>query len=182
MRSKLRIRLTFGAVILSASVPVGSGDARWDPLGDSMRDARKVLEACLDASDTGLTHSPNFGRRGDGWPRKVKGVGIVRELVPGYCGIACTASQVRIEIEETDRRFLSGSLFAYAFCVAPDDVAAYCNKRVTFVAKKIYVGKEPCGVTDSFDSGATPFYLIDKWHNDVIVVEEDGEVGRLTSG
>jgi len=182
MRSTLQTVFILAAAIVSAGVPAGSDDARRDPRSDTEFTAGKAFDACLDGSGTGPTHAPIFGRRGDGWPKKVKGVGIVRELVPGYCGFACLASRVRIEIAETDGQFPSGSLFAYAFCVVRDDLAGYCNKRVTFVAKKIYVGKEPCGVTDSFDSGGVPFYVIDNWNDDVVVVEEDGEAGRLTRG
>lgn len=132
-----------------------------------------VPETCGGPVGTGGETPPVFGRRRDGWPRQVTGTGIVRELIPGYCGMFCLASQVRIEVATTTERYAAANLFAFAYCVRQRDLANYCGRSVRFRAEKILAGKPPCGTSKSFDSGGVPFYVIDDFHDDVVVLDQE---------
>ena len=104
---------------------------------------------------------PMLGRRGDGWPKRIQGIGIVRSMETNTCaGFACDLGHILIEIQTTDTKYNADTLFGFKSCISGDDVAKLCNRKVKFTAEKTRRSQPPCGVTKSFDSMDVPFYMV----------------------
>jgi hypothetical protein len=107
---------------------------------------------------------PAVGHRGDGWPRKLNGRGVVTAISPNTCsGFACDQALVTIRISTSHRRYRADTLYGFKSCVNISDVPTYCNRMVRFKAKKIVAGSEPCGLRPSFNSSGVPHYEVEQW-------------------
>src|SRR6185436_637609 len=83
-------------------------------------------DAC-DPSGVELSlHPPVYGRFADGWPRHIQGVGRVTGLLPGYCGMACNAATLRIELEQPIAGYPGQRVLSYGYCIFAGDASKFC--------------------------------------------------------
>ncbi len=150
-----------GAVLLVLLIGQAAGDMPDARSATAAKGPQPVHLACfglnLDASTP-----PTVGRRGDHWPRFVRGEGTIGGLVPNICaGFACSLAHVVLDDVKTSDRIQGTQLFGFVSCIAVADSPRYCGHRVRFTAEKIRVGHEPCGFpSQSFPSEGRPFYMV----------------------
>ena len=108
--------------------------------------------------------APLLGRRGDGWPNRLEGRGIVTAMEPSSCsGTACDHGHLLIRVRSTTPDYGSDMLFAFKSCVPFTDLATYCNRPVRFTARKVLPSTKLCDpLPNSFDSGPVPHYMVDE--------------------
>ena len=115
---------------------------------------------CGDASSLVPLVKPVFGRKGDHWPNDVEIIGRVTGLLPGYCGIACNAATLRVEVTESNKPLPSPELHLFTWCVYEADAERYCGETVRFTATKLRKIGKHCGIRTTFDSRGAPFYVV----------------------
>lgn len=107
---------------------------------------------------------PTLGHRGDGWPRRLIGQGVVTAISPNTCsGFGCDQALLTIRLAAIDTRYHADTLYAFKSCVDSSDVRTYCNRTVRFKARTTLVGREPCGLRPTFNSFGVPHYEVEEW-------------------
>src|SRR5262245_51735548 len=97
-------------------------------------------------------HKVLLGRTDDGWPSSVTLYGVVERVVPGECGFICQAGLLRIRVDpKRAGGYPASTLYAFAYCIEPEDVKRYCGHTVRVQAVKSLATRDYCGIPLAWD-------------------------------
>ncbi len=121
-----------------------------------------------------LTLPVAFGTRDDGWPRRLRGVGVVDYCEDRDAGFGMGYGKVRIRLQSRPRGYRSDDLLL----VMPFGLPyTYCGKTVKVTARKLLdqVPRQYFETTSA--SGSVPWYFADR--TDLTIVPPAGNPGAV---